>query len=286
MDNTSDTVTELAGEGNDLVQASVSYTLSANVESLTLTGTKAINATGNADSNILTGNVANNTLDGGAGADVMSGGLGNDTYVVDVAGDSVTELANEGTDTVRSTISYVLGANVENLNLSGVDNLSGTGNALENTLVGNGGNNLLSGGAGDDRLFGGDGNDTLTGGSGADYLSGGNGMDTFVFTSINDGPVLQAGQSLADVPKDLVSDFQMGDVIDLSQIDASLTTAGDQAFVIDTDGVLAVGEIDIEYNGNTAIVSVNQSGDSTPELMFVVQGVSSSLLLTSADFIL
>ena len=65
----------------------------ANVENLTLTGTRAINATGNTLDNTLTGNAGDNVLDGGAGNDTMVGGAGNDTYVVDAAGDVVTEAA-------------------------------------------------------------------------------------------------------------------------------------------------------------------------------------------------
>ena len=79
------------------------------------------------------------TLDGGLGADLMAGGLGNDIYVVDNAGDVVSEAAGAGTDTVRSSVSHTLGANVENLVLTGVAAINGTGNALNNSLTGNAG---------------------------------------------------------------------------------------------------------------------------------------------------
>jgi Ca2+-binding RTX toxin-like protein len=92
------------------VQSSVTYTLAANLENLTLTGTAAIDGTGNALDNVLTGNTAANTLTGGAG---------NDTYVVDNAGDVVVEAIGEGTDLVRSSVTYALGANTENLTLTG-----------------------------------------------------------------------------------------------------------------------------------------------------------------------
>jgi Ca2+-binding RTX toxin-like protein len=160
VDNVGDTVTELAGEGVDTIQSSVTYALGANVENLTLTGTGAINATGNAQSNVLLGNAGNNTLDGGLGSDTMKGGAGNDTYVVEDLGDLVTENLNEGTDTIKSTLSYVLGANLENLTLTGVLNINATGNELVNTLTGNAGDNVLNGMGGADKLLGGLGNDT------------------------------------------------------------------------------------------------------------------------------
>jgi len=160
VDNSGDFVTEGINEGTDLVQSSISYTLTTNVENLTLTGTTAINATGNALNNKLTGNSGANILDGGAGADTMIGGADNDTYYVDNVGDLTTEAASAGTDTVISAIHWTLATNLENLTLSGTANINATGNTVANVLTGNAGDNVLNGGAGADTMIGGLGNDT------------------------------------------------------------------------------------------------------------------------------
>ena len=140
--------------------ASVSFTLGDNVENLVLTGAGSIDGTGNALANILTGNGGNNLLDGGIGGDAMAGGDGDDTYVVDNVGDGITENDGEGTDTVRASVSFALGAQCREPGPDGIANLSGTGNALANSLTGNAGDNLLDGGAGADHMTGGGGNDT------------------------------------------------------------------------------------------------------------------------------
>ncbi|MBK6850113.1 MAG: hypothetical protein IPG93_00530 [Burkholderiales bacterium] len=161
VDNSADIVTEAAGSGTgaDTVQSSATYTLSANVETLILTGSAAIDGTGNDLDNSITGNAGNNVLDGGLGLDTLIGGAGDDTYQVDSATDVISENVGEGTDTVVASVDFTLAAEVENLVLVGAAN-SGTGNALDNSLIGNLGADTLDGGAGVDTLAGGLGNDT------------------------------------------------------------------------------------------------------------------------------
>lgn len=181
VDAESDVIVELNGEGTDVVEATSDYTLSENIEELLLVeGSAATSGTGNASDNLITGNSHSNRLDGAAGIDRLIGGTGNDTYVVDATGDEVVELTGQGSDTVESSVDYVLGDTLENLTLLGASDLQGTGNAGGNSLTGNAGNNRLDGAAGDDQLSGGEGDDYFVTDSANDWVReyGGEGVDT------------------------------------------------------------------------------------------------------------
>lgn len=238
VDSAADVVVELSGGGEDLVETGLSHTLGTAVERLTLTGSGAVNGTGNELANTLTGNNAANELsgglgadtldgaggtdtllggdgadrlDGGAGADRLEGGAGNDRYYVD-ADDGVVERAGGGSDDrVYSSASHTLAAEVERLYLVGYA-ADGTGNALGNVVSGNSGANRLSGLQGADLVIGGNGNDTLSGGQGADGLTGGGGADRFVFAR-------------GEVAGDVINDFARGDIIELSGYSAGSTLA-------------------------------------------------------------
>jgi Ca2+-binding RTX toxin-like protein len=161
VDNGGDAVVENPGEGNDAVFSTAHLRLAANVEILVLQGSADLQGYGNSLANAIYGNSGSNLIDGAGGADTMFGGAGNDVYVVDDAGDLVSENPGEGTDAVFATVSYTLTPNVETLVLQGAGNLSGTGNALANGLYGNSGDNKLDGGVGADVLAGNAGNDTF-----------------------------------------------------------------------------------------------------------------------------
>jgi Ca2+-binding RTX toxin-like protein len=187
VDIAGDTITELLGGGIDTVESSINYALGSYLENLTLTGTGNLNGTGNSLDNTIIGNSGNNIFNAGFGADSMSGGAGNDTYIVENAGDVVTENLDQGTDTVESFITYTLGNNVENLIFTGSDNINGTGNGLNNTINGNSGNNRIDGGLGADTMSGGNGNDTFIVDNIGDVVTEGNsgaGTDT-VESSVN-----------------------------------------------------------------------------------------------------
>jgi Ca2+-binding RTX toxin-like protein len=185
VDNTGDRVIEGSRGGTDLVKSSVNWTLGSQVENLTLTGSRGLKGTGNSLANTITGNTGHNILDGKAGADKLIGGKGNDTYTVDNAKDRVIETSNQGTDTVKASVSYTLSAHVEHLILTG-SALHGTGNDLANRITGNALANRLDGAAGNDTLHAGAGNDTLIGGTGQDLLLGGAGDDTYIVDDAGD----------------------------------------------------------------------------------------------------
>lgn len=176
----SDVITEFADEGWDTVQTSLSWVLGANLERVVLTGTSSVNATGNEGNNELVGNTRANVLDGRGGADTLIGGLGNDRYVVDGAEDVVVEAASGGTDTVESSVGWILGTNIEGLTLTGAASTSAAGNNLNNTLRGNSADNVLDGAGGNDTMIGGAGDDVYAVSSTGDVVTeaAGAGFDT------------------------------------------------------------------------------------------------------------
>lgn len=171
----------------------------------------------------LMGGPGNDFLDGGSGADTMNGGTSDDIYIVDNLGDIVTENAGEGIDTVESRVTYTLGSNVENLTLTGTAAINGTGNELNNSLIGNSASNTLSGGVG---------NDTLDGGAGADFMIGGVGDDYYVIDNAGDIVIDNAGEGTADsVELHLDADYTLGVEIERSYRYGSgnWTTTGNSA---------------------------------------------------------
>ena len=271
VDTTTDTITEIAGGGNDTVLSSATFTLAAQLENLTLTGAAAINGTGNAVVNILTGNSNNNllnglggndSLNGLGGVDTLVGGTGNDIYVVDTTTDIITELAAGGNDTVQSSVTYTLAAQLENLTLTGVAPSNATGNTVVNILTGNASNNTLDGLGGNDRLIGGTGNDILIGGGGADTLTGGANSDSFTYTS---ALFHSNGASI-----DTITDFSSTlDKVNLSAIDANTGVAGNQAFTF-IAGAAFSSAGQVRYAGG--VLEANVNGNLTADFRIQLTG--------------
>ena len=288
-----ETITEAAGEGIDLINSSVSWTLGANIEKLSLLGLSAINATGNSLDNVLTGNIGVNTLtgndgndilDGGRGNDKLIGGAGNDTYYVGESGDVVTELANGGTDTVITTYDgYILASEVENLTINALSNSSidVTGNSGANIITGNSGWNILDGAGGNDTLIGGAGADTLIGGAGVDTMTGGADFDTFTFKSLTD-----SGTAVGS--RDSITDFSTGELINLTAIDANSVTSLDQEFSFGAgaDNVYGAGELQVSISGNVATVSLYVDANAVADMVFTVTMASGTTTLSASDFVL
>ena len=204
--------------------------------------------------NVLMGLGGNDYLDGGAGADHMFGGTGNDTYVVDNAGDVVDETDGDGLDLVKASISFSLAdavhaiGDIENLTLTGKANISGTGNDLDNVLIGNSGANILIGLGG---------NDTLNGGGGADHMLGGTGNDTYVVDNAGD-----------------VVDETGGDGLDLVKASVSFSLA---------DAVHAIG--DIENLTLTGTANINATGNALDNVLIGNSGANTLKGLDGNDFL-
>jgi len=161
LDAATDLVQESIDGGYDLVQIAATYTLTGEVEDLALTGTGNINGRGNSLANFITGTTGNNVLNGDLGTDTLIGSTGNDTYVVDSNDDMVIESGSDTLDLVQSTApGFTLSSGVENLTLTGNAAIDGTGNELNNLIVGNAGANVLNGQTGADTMRGAGGNDS------------------------------------------------------------------------------------------------------------------------------
>jgi len=185
----------------------------------------------------LFGQAGNDILSGGAGADSMNGGAGNDIYIVDNAGDVVTELAGGGIDRIQSSISLSLNVSgrfdVENLTLTGSSAINGFDNALSNVLTGNNavntltaraGNDSLFGMGGDDSLSGGTGSDSLNGGTGADAMSGEAGNDSYVVDNVGDTVVEASGGGVDKILSSISLNLSVGALLNVENL--TLTGAG------------------------------------------------------------
>jgi|694.fasta_scaffold10675_14 Ca2+-binding RTX toxin-like protein len=268
----------------DTLSTSVTTTLPANVENLTLTGTTAINGTGNAGNNILRGNSANNTLTGLNGNDtysfVANSALGIDTITETTTGgiDTITfngttvavnvNLGVTTSQTVNSNLKLILSANnvIENAT-GGTGNDRLTGNTLNNTLNGGDGNDQLQGLGGNDTLWGGAGNDILNGGTGNDSLWGGLGDDILMGGVGNDQYLFQSDSVFSiSLGVDYITDFEAGlDQIVLSKttFNAITNTVGqaltDFAVVTDDEFVNA-SNARIVFSQGTGSLFYNQDG--------------------------
>jgi len=223
------------------------------------------------------GYAGDDRIDGGAGGDRMLGGAGDDTYTVDDAGDVVAEGKDAGQDVVKASVSYELSGNVEQLRLVGEAAIDGTGNRLDNILLGNGADNVLDGGKGDDRLDGGAGDDTLIGGLGRDVLTGGDGDDTFAYLSATESRGVADG-------RDVIKDFAAGDVIDLTAVDADSGTSGTQTFDFLGEAKFTGTAGELIYRAGETNVTVfgDTDGDGHADFSIKLAGLSS---LGDGDFL-
>lgn len=235
--------------------------------------------TGNSQNNHLWGLEGHDNLNGLGGNDTLEGGLGNDIYRIDSLTATILEYLNQGTDTINASISYTIGANLENLNLlEGTAARDGTGNSLNNIITGNsadnilnggGGNDFLYGNAGTDSLLGGDGDDWLYGGNGNDILTGGNGNNTFVYKAMTD-----AG--------DQISDFKVGnDKLNLTDV---VNSSGWRSSNLFADGFLMT----LQASSGMAALMIDPDGRGTayrPAPFILFNNVSAAALGNMSNFV-
>ena len=290
-----DVVVEASGAGTDTVKSSINYTLVANVENLILTGTDKITGTGNDLVNKITANDAGSTLVAGSGVATLVGGKGDDTFVINNTADVVIDKSG-GNDTIESSVTYTLSANIENLTLTGTADINGTGNKSVNTLNGNEGKNVLTAGAGnatingnggDDILVGsskgtsvidgGAGNDVISGAAkgGANTFTGGLGSDTFVFVA------KQGATTITDFVSGTDS-LQIGSGAVKGLVVGAVAST---AFVSNTTGLSDSAAHHFIYNSSTGGLYFDADGSATKSAPVLIEtlGVASHPALAAAD---
>jgi Ca2+-binding RTX toxin-like protein len=248
---------------------------------------------GGEDADVLKGFGGDDFLIGGDEADTMWGGAGNDLYSVDDAGDEVTEFAGQGSDTVwASIIDYTLGDQVENLTLSNIGGLNGTGNDLDNVIVGNDNTNLLNGGGGDDTIAGNAGDDIIDGGTGADTMLGGQDYDIFIVDDANDLVLEYAGEGFDQVQTSVSYSLAAGSEVEVLYADPATTTAainltGNELdnIVVGNDGInVLVGGLGVDTlrgnGGADAFLwsSIDEVGLASPDIVADYSGAQGDVL--------
>ena len=227
----------------------------------------------------LKGGSGDDILNGGGGLDILQGGVGDDAYITDEPGENISEYANEGTDTITTSVSYTIEEldNIEYVSLTGTNNVNATGNVLNNRLTGNNSNNMLTGKGGDDTLEGSGGDDSLNGDDGDDYLVGVNPKDASPGTDEID---IFKGGAGADT-------FILGDATKTYYDDGNNRTNGKfdfaliKDFNIEEDKIQLFGPTDnylllsspIEDILGTGIF-LNRPGDEVDELIAIVEGTT------------
>jgi Ca2+-binding RTX toxin-like protein len=275
--------------GNDLVYSSVTRTLGKYLENLTLTGSVAINGTGNTLANTIIGNGAANTLNGSSGNDTLDGGAGSVADIIDGGTGIDTVSYASLTSSLSTGVTLNLGGTkdsngyVSASGLGGLDKVKGVenilGSAYADVFTGDSAANTLNGGAGNDSLIGGAGNDTLIGGLGNDTLSGGTGTDVFVFNSATANNL------------DTILDFTTGtDKIQLSKsIFANLGSTGnltENAFWSAAGAVKGNDANDrVVYNTTTGALYYDADGSgSGAAVQIALLGTSSHPTTAFSDF--
>ncbi|WP_409886769.1 bluetail domain-containing putative surface protein [Microcystis sp.] len=229
---------------------------------------------------ILTGGVGNDTLNGGAGIDTLIGGLGNDTYQIDTTTDTITENANQGTDTVESSVTYTLGNNLENLTLTGTTAINGTGNALNNIITGNSSNNTLNGGAGIDTLIGGLGADTFIFQFGQSTISTSDRITDFAINSdkidllTQGGLVMNAPSSFSRAANSTATTLQ--NLVNQVFTDANGATTGNQGLAVNSAALVQVTTVAIA--GTYLVINDSTAGfQSSNDLLINITGFTGTL---------